>query len=121
MGNGMNERIRELADGSLGGTRAMSKENIFRYLHNNMVKRDEYLYEVPSDINGFIFDNGYVNSLLDDYDTMLKVIFDEHAEAIGWFLYEWKPGYEVEFDGKTSKIYDIDGYIDWMKSVEGFE
>jgi hypothetical protein len=86
-----------------------------------MIERDEYLNTVPSDINGFIFDNSYVNSLQDDYSTMLKVIFDEHAEAIEWFLYEWKPGYEVEFDGKTKKIHNIDEYIDWIKSMEGFE
>jgi hypothetical protein len=99
----------------------VNKEKIFRHLYENMLKRDEYLATIPSDVNGFVFDNRYVNSLLDDYDTMLKVIFDEHAEAIGWFLYEWKPGYEVEFDGKTTKINDIDEYIDWMKSMEGFE
>jgi hypothetical protein len=99
----------------------MKREPLFRLLYKNMIRRDEYLNTIPSDINGFIFENRYVNYLLDDYSTMLKVIFDEHAEAIEWFLYEWKPGYEVEFDGKTTKINDIDEYIKWMKSVEGFE
>lgn len=98
----------------------MSKEQIFRQLYDNQVKRDAYIDSVPSDLSAFVYDNEYVNSLDADRSVLMDEVFGEHVEAIYWFLYEWKPGAEVGFDGHTEAIQDIDQYISWMKRFEGF-
>jgi hypothetical protein len=99
----------------------MTREELFRKLYEEEVRRDNWFKSLPLDINSAFFDNEYVNSLYYENSMLIEKVFDEHAESVFWFIYEWKPGYEVEFDGKTTKIYDIDGYINWMKYVEGFE
>jgi len=99
----------------------MNREKIFRKLYAEQLRRDKWLDNVPSDINDVFFNNEYVDSLYSVNSLLMDEVFDEYAESVSWFLYEWKPGYEVEVDGKTTKINNIDDYIDWMKSVEGFE
>jgi len=99
----------------------MTREELFRKLYEEEVKRNKWFKSLPLDINSAFFDNEYVNSLYNDNSMLIEKVFDEYAESVSWFLYEWKPGYEVEFNGKTTKINNIDEYIKWMKSVEGFE
>lgn len=98
----------------------MNREQIFRELYKEQVKRDEWFNKLPIDINAAFFDNAYVNSLADVNHMLVNNLFGEYADSVYWFLYEWKPGYEVGFDGKTTAINNIDEYIDWMKAVEGF-
>ena len=99
----------------------MNKEKIFRELYSNMVKRDEYFDRLPSDINVAFIDNEYVNNLSMERDMLLKIIFGEHTEAVEWFLYEWKPGFEVGCLGVCVPIHNIDDYINYMKEYEGFD
>ena len=99
----------------------MNKIKLFKHLYTNMQKRDAYLDTIPPDLNSAFFDNTYVNLLDEDNSIMAHMIFGEHIESIMWFLYEWKPGYEVGCDGVTEKIMDIDQYIDWMQRMEGFD
>lgn len=94
-----------------------SKEKIFRELYANLLKRDEYFDTIPRDINMAFVENQYVDNLLRERDMLIRLIFGEHSDAIEWFLYEWRPGFEV--DGV--KINNIDEYIDYMKKYEGFE
>ena len=94
-----------------------SKEKIFRELYANLLKRDEYFDTIPQDINMAFVDNRYVDNLLHERDMLIRLIFGDQSEAIEWFLYEWRPGFEV--DGV--KINNIDEYIDYMKKCEGFE
>jgi hypothetical protein len=49
---------------------------------------------------------------------LINVVFGDHAEAVNWFIYEWKPGSAVGFNGETSNIPDFDHYIEWMKKHE---
>lgn len=94
-----------------------SKEKIFRELYANLLKRDEYFDTIPQDINMAFIENQYVDNLLHERDMLIRLIFGEHSDAIEWFLYEWRPGFEV--DGV--KINNIDEYIDYMKKCEWFE
>lgn len=96
----------------------MNKETIFRKLYASKVKREQYLDTVPKDIQAAIFDNEYINSTYIDYEMLLQKVFDEHYEAIAWFLYEWKPGFFAVGD---VEINNIDQYIEFMKKNEGFE
>jgi hypothetical protein len=99
----------------------MNKEQIFRELCYNDQVRDGYFNQIPVDIRMSYVDNGYTNNLLQERDMLIKLIFGEHTEAIEWFLYEWKPGMEVGYDGDMTKIWNIDEYIDFMKKNEGFK
>lgn len=98
----------------------MSKEQLFREVYKNSLIRDEYFKKLPADICMAFIDNEYVNNVTQERDMMLRLLFDEHAEAIEWFLYEWRPGSEVGFDTVVTKINNIDEYIDFMKNNEGF-
>ena len=99
----------------------MNKEKLFRKLVENNADRDAYFMSIPADISMAFIDNQYVNSLINERDIMLKMIFGDHTYSVEWFLYEWKPGMEVGFDGNMTAINNIDEYIDFMKTYEGFE
>lgn len=99
----------------------MNKEKIFRELYRQTLVRDEWFDKLPTDICAAFFDNVYTNSLSEECDMLIKIVFGEHTEAIQWFLWEWKPGFEVGCDGVTAVINNIDEYIDWLKKHEGFE
>ena len=72
---------------------------------------------LPIDINTAFIDNGYVNKLSMERDMLLKIIFGEHTEAVEWFLYEWRPGFEVGCLGVCIPIHNIDDYINYMKKI----
>lgn len=99
----------------------MHKEQIFRDMYSNMQKRDAYFDKLPADINMAFIDNYYVNNLLFERDILIDAVFGEHAEAVSWFFYEWKPGMKVYADMAEAEINSIDEYIDWMKRYEGFQ
>lgn len=97
------------------------KECVFRKLYQMSKKRDEYMATVPGDLYSSVIDNGYVESIIHERDMLLRLVFGDHADAIEWFLYEWKPGLEVGYEGvPMTPINDIDEYIEFMKKNEGF-
>lgn len=99
----------------------MNREQIFRELYANILKRDEYFDRLPRDINMFVVDNGYTDNLLHERDKLIEHIFGEYADAITWFLYDWKPGFECGCLGVCVPIHNIDEYIDYLKEYEGFK
>lgn len=99
----------------------MNREKIFRELYKNDTSRDKYLGSIPVDIRSAFFDNQFVNNLCMERDMLIRMVFGEYADAIEWFLYEWRPGMEVGHDTVVMKIYSIDEYIEYMKINEGFE
>lgn len=98
----------------------MNKEQLFRMMYERKQHEDAYIDSLPRDIAQAIFDNAYVNSITHVQDKLARYVFGDHMESIWWFLYEWKPGYEVSSNGITRKIDSIDEYINWMKEQEGF-
>lgn len=99
----------------------MRLERLFREIYKNHVERTEYLDCIPRDINTFVVDNAYAVNMDQERDMLIKAIFGIWAESVEWFLYEWEPGYEVSIHGISTKIYNIDEYIDWIKKEEGFD
>ena len=97
-----------------------TKEMLFRRLYQDHLDREAYLDSCPDEIQLFIMDNKYAGITGAQNSILIQHIFGDHAESIFWFLYEWKPGYEVGFNGVTRAINNIDEYIDWMKQFEGF-
>jgi len=98
----------------------MTKEQIFRKLYTNAVKRGMYLGKIPRDINAAFFDNEYCSSLSMDIEMLMDEVFGDHAEAISWFLYDWNPGMICRSGESEHKIDSIDQYIEFMKKHEGF-
>lgn len=98
----------------------MKKSDVFRKIVKLNKESTEFLDSIPVEINEAFFDNPHSNAIGMINDLLIKAYFQEHAESIFWFLYEWKPFAEVEYCGVTEKIKDIDHYIDWMQRVEGF-
>jgi hypothetical protein len=99
----------------------MTKEQLFRNMVALQTVANDYIKQIPTDIQDSFFDNGYVNTIRMMNDELIEVAFGEHYPSVEWFLYEWKPGYEVGYDGKFTVINNLDEYIEWMKLVEGFE
>lgn len=100
----------------------MTKEDIFRKLYQSELRRTAYIDSIPTDLRGGVIDNQYVNDYSRDYMMMLGHIFGDDTDSISWFLYEWKPGWEVGYHrGVERKINSIDEYIDWLKNVEGVD
>lgn len=93
---------------------------VFKELYENELKRDMYVEKIPSDIRMSIVDNEFTASLEEERSMLIKLLFKEYTESIEWFLYEWKPGYEVGIDNVMTKINNIDEYISWMQENEGF-
>ena len=98
----------------------IDKAKVFRELYRQSCERDFYLDKVPVDLYSSVIDNGYVNSIVEERDMLLKLVFGDHTESVEWFLYEWQPGYEVSINGQATAIHSIDQYIQWMKDNEGF-
>lgn len=99
----------------------MNKERAFRELYRLSKLRDDYLDTVPSDLYPTVIDNKYVNIVVHERDMLLRLVFGDQAESVEWFLYEWKPGYDVGCDGvELRPINNIDEYIEYLREHEGF-
>lgn len=98
----------------------MTRESIFRELVAAKNKQDSYIRSIPSDINGAIYDNEYVNSLNQVIDMLIEHVFQEHSESVYWFLYDWKPNYHVAVNDVTKPIATLDDYIKFMQEHENF-
>jgi len=95
----------------------MNREKIFRELYQNQLDREKWLNSVPSEVQMFFWNTPCIDSHVRDKNMMMKYVFDEHLDAIEWFLYDWQPGFEV--DG--TPIQDIDYYVEFLKKTQGFE
>ena len=99
----------------------MKKSEVFRKIVALTKEGNDFLDSVPNSISSVFFDNGYNNAQGLINDLLIDEYFGEHAGSVNWFLYDWKPGYEVEYNGQTTKIDDLDQYIEWMGRTEFFQ
>ena len=99
----------------------MSKAELFRKIYESRAHADQWLNSVPYEIRAAFFDNPYIGHYQALLDDVLRELFGEHWDAIEWFLYEWQPGFAV-WPGADNeiKIWNIDQYIDYMKTYENF-
>jgi len=95
----------------------MNREKIFRKLYQNQLDREKWLNSIPSEVQMVFWNTPYVDSYVRDRNMMMEFVFGEHLDAIDWFLYDWRPGFEA--DG--TPIRDIDHYIEFLKQTQGFE
>jgi hypothetical protein len=93
---------------------------LFRKIYTQKVKGDAYVKVLPYEISRAIFDNEYSNSQGMINDMLCDTIFGKDIESINWFIYDWQPGYKVESNDKTFVINNLDDYIAFIESEEGF-
>lgn len=83
--------------------------------------RNDYIDKInQADIclSDFIYDNEYTNSVARENDFLIGKLFGEElSEDVFWFLYDWKPGFDVTANEVTYKINDLNGYIDYVNNV----
>lgn len=69
-------------------------------------------------LSDFIYDNQYVNSVAVENDFLIRKLFGEElTEDVFWFLYDWKPGYDITVNEVTYNINDLESYIDYVNNV----
>jgi hypothetical protein len=99
----------------------VTKSEIFKNLYTNLHRRYEFVDSLPDVFGQALVENDMTEAYDADVSMLMEAVFGEHMESIYWFLYEWKPGFEVGFAGKElTKIHSIDQYIEYMKANEGF-
>ena len=100
----------------------MTKIELFRDIYKNHVRSQNWLDEVPREINQAFFDNPYVDNLNNTQTLLIRQCFGQWAEAIEWFLYEWSPGMVCSPgpDLGDFLIYSIDQYIMYLQKWEDF-
>jgi len=101
----------------------MNREELFKYIYRQNIKMSDYLKTVPSDLSSSVFDNGYVECLYGMNEKLIDFAFDEYAESVKWFLYDWYPNAKAfpVGDEEGIEIKDIDQYIEFIKHYEGFQ
>lgn len=100
----------------------MTKAELFRNLVKLYATSDSWLNTVPREINSVFFDNPAMDAMYNANTMLIREYFGEHAEAVEWFIYEWKPGYTVRAPESQDEIpiNSIDEYVAYMKLYEGF-
>jgi hypothetical protein len=94
----------------------VTKSEIFKNLYNNLQARHEFTDKLPQSIAQAFWDNEMIEAYDRDVSMLMKAIFPDHIESIYWFLYEWRPGFEVN----DTPIHNIDQYIEYLKANEDF-
>jgi hypothetical protein len=75
---------------------------------------DIFLESINPQIVSAFYDNDYVNSLHRKNDLALKMAFGSLYDEICWFLYDWKPGFEIQVNDVAYIINDVNDYIKYL-------
>ena len=80
---------------------------------------EKWLESIPQDIRQSFYDNNYTEMLYLQKECLMRFAVKDLFEDVYWFLYEWKPGYQIiNPNGKEYIINDVDDYIKYL-SDEG--
>lgn len=90
-------------------------EKVVRLLYDSKIAYDKLVDEMPGAYSSIIIEDDYVGQLLHTNDRIIELMYPEHAECLGWFLWEWRPGYTIGVDGTDHIIADLDGYLTYKK------
>ena len=96
------------------------KFETFKKLVENHIRekdiRDEYLDKIPSDLQAFVYNNEYSESLENTLSRALELLLTEDLYGeLEWFNYEWRPGFSVWVNGEENVIRNIDDYWNYLK------
>ena len=79
-------------------------------------KEDEWVESLPGEIRSAFYENVYVNNILLEFDHLLKFAIGDLYEDVQWFLYDWKPGYEIQVNETKHVIKTLDDYMRYLES-----
>ena len=89
----------------------MTKLELLKNLRELQKVEDAYFDSLPRDISMAFIENGYTEALYKANALLMQEAFGDLAEEVGWFMYEWKPGYSlVEADGTEWTFEDDEAY-----------
>ena len=75
----------------------------------------EWVESLNSDIRSAFYENKYVNSILMEIDVLLKLaVGNELIDDVEWFLYEWKPGFNIQIDDQTHEINNLGDFMRYL-------
>lgn len=89
-------------------------KSLLQYLVKSHKESHDWLEQLPRDIQSAFYENTYVNNILLDQDRLLKFAVGDLYEDIQWFLYDWKPGFEIQVNETEYIIETLDDYINYL-------
>lgn len=99
--------------------KAKKVKELIRIIKEQRKVGNDWLDNINYQIRTVFFDNSYTDSLHKQVDLLMRATFKDIYEEVDWFLYEWKPGYQIiNPNGKEYVINDVDDYIKYL-SDEG--
>jgi hypothetical protein len=64
---------------------------VVKELRKLQVQQDSFVESLPSSVSSCFWDNDYTNAQSMQRDLLINALFQEDAEEIFWFLFEFKP------------------------------
>jgi hypothetical protein len=95
--------------------KSVELKNLLLKLIKLQKEEHEWIESLNDEIRSVFYENTYVNKILLEHDHILKFALGALYEDVYWFLYEWKPGYNIQ-SGDIN--YVINDFADYMRYLE---
>lgn len=87
---------------------------VVNQLKTSLTYRENYLKDlskIDNNLSTNLVENKYIDSVLLENDFLIQNFFGDLAEHVYWFLYDWKPGFQVVYNEVTYTIDTFEDYI----------
>lgn len=93
---------------------------LVRTLHERISADNQMLDALPAQVREFLGTNQLAESLYAQRELLAAAAFGAHWPDVNWFLFEWRPGFEITTDATTPRaatyvIKSIDDYLAYAK------
>lgn len=102
----------------------MNKSELVKKLYETYDKGEQWLQEIPNEINEAFFDNPAIESQAEMIQILMGYILTEDERAaVGWFFHEWyyNRKLSIHLNDEEFKFLCIDDYLSYLQSHEGWE
>jgi len=98
-------------------------EKVLTLLVDEKAVQTAYLDRLPTEFQLALFDNDYSDSLSRVESALSKELFTIPFlyDDVGWFLYEWSPGYSITVGPITYPLDGLSDYLAYVKENYEFE
>lgn len=99
---------------------------LVRKLKEQLAEEAVFLDGLPAQVSEFLGTNALTELLRSQCEVLASAAFGEHWPDVNWFLYEWRPGFEIVTDATTPRaatytINSIDDYFAYAKEQLSFQ
>lgn len=91
-------------------------KNLLQTMMKLQKEEQEWLDLVPIEIRSVFHENSFVNKICIEHDHILKFALGDLYEDVQWFLYEWRPGFQLAVDYKSYEINNIDDFFNYLET-----